>query len=205
MVALLSLSGCSADATCDPTDPACGGGNHGEVASVVVTSPTVDTVMAVGRTAQLVAEARDAGGTAMPSVTSFSWTSLDPGVATVTPTTGLVSAVETGTVAIRVSQSHSTVTGQIDMRVVNADLTRLTMVVGDTVADAARQALSSAPRAAVATGLSACEKHVTSGNLLALNACLTNLSDVSGANGSDSALLGVLDLFFDFAKRLLNL
>ena len=197
------LASCKAAADCAPTDPVCNPGGA-PIATITVTSPTVDTVMANGRTAQLVAQARDASNNPVTTVT-LAWTSLNPSVATVDPTSGLVSAVATGSATIRVSQSQNAVTGQLQMRVVNANLPLLAVVVGDTLADAMRQALTNTPRTTIATGLNTCGGHITTGNLLALDTCLTGLSAVTGTNGNDNALLGVLDLFFDFGKRLINL
>jgi hypothetical protein len=50
-----------------------------------------------------------------------------------------------------------------------------------------------------------CESKVTSGNVLAIDSCLNDLIAVSGANGNDDALLGVLGLFFALAQLQLQL
>lgn len=173
------------------------------VTGITVTSPTVDTVMATGRTAQLVAAAVS-GGT---SVTlPFSWTANPTTVATVAPGTGLVTGVSAGTVMITVGQSNNAVTGQLRMHVVDANLPLVTAVVADTLARALRQALTNTPRGTVTTNMTACGGHVTTGNLLALDACLNTLIGVSGGtNGNDNALLNVLDRYFDFARQQLQL
>jgi hypothetical protein len=173
------------------------------VTGITVTSPTVDTVMATGRTAQLVAAAVSGGS----SVTvPFSWTAAPTSVATVAPATGLVTGVAAGTVMITVGQSNNAVTGQLRMHVVDADLPLVTDVVTDTLSARLRQALSNTPRGVVTTNLTTCSGHVGTGNLLALDACLNTLTGVSGgSNGNDNALLNVLDVFFTFARQQLQL
>jgi hypothetical protein len=173
------------------------------VTGVAVTSPTVDTVMATGRTAQLVAAAVSGGS----SVTvPFSWTASPTSVATVAPGTGLVTGVSAGTVMITAAQNNNAVTGQLRMHVVDADLPLVSEVVTDTLSVRLRQALTNTPRASITTTLAACGGHVTTGNLLQLDACLNTLMGVSGgSNGNDNALLNTLDIFFDFARQQLQL
>ena len=81
----LALSAC--DGTTDPPP----------VASVVVT-PGATTLLSLGETVQLTASARDASGNAV-SGKSFTWTSSDQAIATVSGT-GLVTAVTNGSVTI---------------------------------------------------------------------------------------------------------
>lgn len=89
----------------------CGGGGGGDgtmpppqVASVAITSPsTGPTFATLGRTAQLVAEARNSSGTAISGVT-ISWSSSDNAVATVSGS-GLVTAAANGAAQIRASAS----------------------------------------------------------------------------------------------------
>lgn len=199
------LASCSkASQDCDPTDPLapCFAGG-GAIDTIVVTS-AIDSVMDVGGTAQMTGEARNAAGS--PVTVTLAWTSLTTATATVNPSSGLVTAVAPGTTNIRASQSQNTVVGLYPMRVVDADLPLVTTLVGDTLADAMRQALTNTPRGALATILTNCATHRTSGNLLALNTCLSNAMSVSGGmNGNDNALLNVLDRFFDLAQRQLAL
>lgn len=183
----------------NPADPACV-----IVSSVTVTvlSAPVDTVIQVGNTSVLTASATASGSpvTTLP----FAWSSTVLTTATVDPNSGVVTAVAPGATVIRATVDG--VTGQQRMLVANADLPLITTVVGDTLADALRQALSNTPRAAVTTGLATCTTHVSTGNLVALNGCFTNVMSVgAGTNANDSTLLGVLDLFFDFARRQLPL
>jgi uncharacterized protein YjdB len=67
------------------------------VASIEIT-PSADTLTALGQSRQLFVTARDAQGRIVPGVT-FTWTSSDPSVATVSPS-GLVTALATGPVQI---------------------------------------------------------------------------------------------------------
>jgi uncharacterized protein YjdB len=173
------------------------------VTTVTVTSPTVDTVMAVGRTAQLSAAAV-AGGTAV--TVPFTWAANPTSVATVSPAGGLVTGVAAGTVAITASQNNNSVTGQLSLRVVAADLPAVGTAVGDTLSRTLRAALSTTPRSTVNAGITTCQGHVTTGNLIALNTCLTNLMNVSsGGSAADSTFLNVLDVFFLFSKAQLQL
>ncbi len=89
---------------------ACGGGGDGgggtgpvPVASVVITSPaTAPSFGTLGRTLQFAAEARGASGTVLAGRT-ITWASLNAAVATVNPTTGLVTAVGNGVAQITAS------------------------------------------------------------------------------------------------------
>jgi hypothetical protein len=110
-----------------------------------------------------------------------------------------------GTTSIQATAGTVTGTLMPSLRVVNADLTGVTTLVTDTFAVHLRLALSPSPQAAVTSGLATCSGHVTSGHVRALNSCLTDLVGVTASNGNDAALLGVLDLFFEQARRLLQL
>jgi hypothetical protein len=205
LTAILVLASCKgAEQVCNPTDPLCGGGGGGVVASILVTSPVVDTVMAASRTAQLTAVARDAGGSALASQPTMTWNSLNPSIATVNGT-GLVTGVSAGTATI--TATSSTVTGTISLRLVNANLPLVATLVADSMAVRLRQALGATPQAAVTAGLTTCATHRISGNLLALNTCLNSLIALGPPpiDNHDKVVLGVLDLFFDFARRQLQL
>lgn len=86
-----------------------GGGSSPTVATVSV-SPGTST-LTVGDTQQLTATAKDSGGTTISSAT-FSYSSSDASVATVS-TTGLVTAVAAGTATITVTSSGKTGTSAI--------------------------------------------------------------------------------------------
>ncbi len=73
-------------------------GSAGTVATVSVT-PANPTLAGYGAKQQLAATARDAANDIIPGVT-FTWSSADQTVATVHPSTGLVTALHTGTAGI---------------------------------------------------------------------------------------------------------
>ena len=70
-----------------------------QVVSEVVLAPATDTLVSLGDTVRLAAEAQDANGHAVERVQSFAWSSGDSSVATV-DRSGLVTAVSNGTAAI---------------------------------------------------------------------------------------------------------
>ena len=209
LVLLLLLASCKgAEEVCNPTDPLCGGGGGGggggvQVASVIVTS-SIDSVVAVGGPmATMSAEGRDASND--PVNVTLSWESLTPATATVSSTTGVVTAVAAGTTTIRASQNNNAVTGNYPLRAVDADLPAVGALLSEPFLQALRGELSSTPAGTVGSLIADCESKVTSGNVLAIDSCLNDLIAVSGANGNDDALLGVLDLFFALAQLQLQL
>ena len=70
-----------------------------QVAAEMEVRPTGASISGVGATQQFAVEARDAGGSLI-SDPSATWTSLNPNVATVDPSTGRATAVESGQVTI---------------------------------------------------------------------------------------------------------
>ena len=205
LAAVLLLASCKGaeQVPCPPTDPLCGGGGGATVATVTITSP-VDSVIALSRTATMTAVARDASST--PVTVTFNWTSNTVATATVNPATGLVTPVAVGSTTIQAAQSNNAVTGSRPLRVVNANLPAVTALVSDSLAVTMRRALTATPQAAVVSGLATCAGHVATGHVRALDTCLTGVTSVSGGtNGTDNALLNVLDLFFEHARRQLQL
>lgn len=204
LVAALTLAAAActgASEVCDPTDPLCGGGPPGPtVSAIVVTSPIVDTVMAVGRTAQLSANATDSGGN--PVTVTFTWTSTNTSTANVSAN-GLVSAGAAGTTTIRAAAGGAT--GTLAMRAVNADLLGIASTLTDTFVPALLAGVGASTASTVSGFIATCASNGTSGNVLAVNACLTNALNVSGVTGTDTALLGVLALFLEQAQRQLQL
>jgi uncharacterized protein YjdB len=77
-----------------------------EAASIAV-SPIGASISGVGATQQFVLEARDAGGSLIPDP-SATWSSLNPNVATVDPSTGQATAVESGQVTIAATANGMT-------------------------------------------------------------------------------------------------
>jgi hypothetical protein len=203
VVGVLPLAACkSAERVCAPTDPLCAGVGSGAIASVTVTSE-IDTVMAVGRTAQLSAVARNANSQDVN--TSFTWTSNHTSAATVNATSGLVTALAADTFRIRAAPNTGSVVGELKMRAVAADLPAVQTIMGDALVTSIRNALSATPQAALSTLMGQCATHRVSGNLLALDTCLANIIALTGAGATDNQLLAVLDMFALEARRRLRL
>ena len=162
-VMTLWLVACSGgDSSCAPTDPGCGPA----VASITINSP-VDSVAAVGSTVRLTAETRTAsGGVASAQVT---WSSSDPGIATVS-STGTLNALSPGTVIISAEAGGRV--GTFAIRAVGADLQAVSLLLGDPTVDASLAAMSGTSAAEVTTGLTACDDAVLNAHVLAVEACL---------------------------------
>ncbi|GEM82828.1 Ig-like domain-containing protein [Meiothermus hypogaeus] len=79
---------------------ACGGGGAPTISTIEVTPATA--TKQVGQTQQFTAVAKDAGGNTISGVT-FTWTTSNPGVATVNSSSGLATAVAAGTATITAS------------------------------------------------------------------------------------------------------
>jgi len=200
MLFALALASCKgAEEVCDPTDPLCSGGGGSTVANIVVTSP-IDTVMAVGRTVSMAAAATNSSGS--PVSASFNWNSTNTSVATVNGS-GLVSVQAAGTTTVQASASG--VTGGIAMRAVDADLAAVTAAMTDPFRLALAAALTGTPASTLSSIITTCAAQVASGHVRALDTCLISALNVSGTDGNDQALLGVLALFFEHAQRQLNL
>jgi len=123
---LASLAACSGQS---PSEPA-------TVASVVLT-PTSSTLESVGSTVQMAASASDAAGATIPGK-SFTWASLDEGVARVS-SSGVVTAVANGTATITatsdgVSGSATVVVDQAVVSVVVSPEAATLTALGDAVA-----------------------------------------------------------------------
>ncbi|MEQ1856830.1 MAG: hypothetical protein ABL963_10185 [Longimicrobiales bacterium] len=184
----------------NPADPLC---VNVATVDVRVLSAPEDTVVQVGSTAQMVANAEDAAGAAITTL-PVAWSSTTIGTATVAPVAGLMTAVAPGTTAIRAVVDG--VQGQQAMVVVNAPLPLITTTLSDTVSVLLRQALGTTPRGQIVGGLATCATRLNAGNIVALDNCLTGLTNVSaGGVAADSTLLGILDVFFVFAQSQLPL
>ena len=87
----------------------------GQVVRAISVSPAVDTLVALGDTVRLVAEAADANGHAVAAVTEFEWSSSDTLVARVDDS-GLVESLAEGEAVVTATASE--VTGAADLTVV---------------------------------------------------------------------------------------
>jgi hypothetical protein len=94
---------------------------------------------------------------------------------------------------------------QYPMRVVDADLSGFATVLGDPFLTAMSAALGGSVSTALGAVVDRCEDAVLEAYVLAAEACLNDAVGLSSANGNDEALLGVLDLFFDYSRGFLDL
>ena len=184
---------------------ACGGDKNpvepAVVAAVQVTSP-VDSILALGRTAQLTATARDQAGN--PMLVSLTWQSSNTGVVTVTAA-GLVAAAGTGTATV--TASVGSVSGIIRLRVAPADLPTASGLAADAFAGVLVAGLTSAKRTALEAAFAPCATGASSGNIVAIQTCVDNVraQASTAADPTDRALLAVLVLYADQIERLLGL
>lgn len=194
-LALLGAFACDDSGTePDPTGPDLA------VETVEVTSP-IDTLLAVGWTAQLEATARDAAGGSVSS--TFSWVSSAPTVATV-DADGEVSPLAPGTAQI--SATAEGVTGDLRIRVIAADVDAAAAVFADPLVDHFAGGLD-ASAATVDATLSGCTDALAAGNLVAADGCIEAIRAAAAAatDADERVLLAVLLLLADHAGRLLTL
>lgn len=191
---------CVSGPLCTGTDPDPDPDPDPTVAAIAVTSP-IDSVMAVGRTVQLAAVARDASGNVLTG-TAFNWTSTNAAVATV-GTSGIANGISVGTTTLRAESGG--VTGSVAMRAVAADLTGIATVLADAFVPSLAGALDSGTRTTLNAALTSCSAGVSSGNVLRVEACISAGLSTSAANGTDTAVLAVLALFLEESERRLQL
>jgi hypothetical protein len=181
---------------CSATDLSCNPPSRVEIAS------PIDSVMAVGRSAQLSASAKDANQNDVG--TSFTWNSSASPIATVNPA-GLVSAVGAGATIIRATATGSSVFGSYPMRVVSADLPGVSGVLADPWVTSVRGALGPTAGGTVNGLVDTCLNHVATGHILALDDCLNDIRGVGGGSLADQALLTVLGALAAHAAEQLSL
>ncbi len=198
----LALAGCA-------TLAACGGDGNGitppipsTVVEVEVTSP-IGTLMALGRTVQLSAVAKDRNDNPVTNV-QFTWESSNTAAATVS-SGGLVTGVAEGNATITATTQD--VSGTAGIRVVAADLGGISGLLADPFAVALVSNLTADAQTSMQTTLSGCSSGTSSGNLEAIRDCLNAAQSQVGAatDPDDRALLAVFALFLSQAERLLNL
>ncbi len=172
------------------------------VASVVVTSP-IGTRLAVGRTVQLAATARDAGGTVMPGVV-IAWSSSAPTVAEVS-SSGLVTGRTEG--SARITATAQGASGTFDHQVLAADIPGAESLLSDAFAGALLGGLTSALRGEVQAGVTQCHSGMDTGNFNIMETAMdaTRTAIASAADPTDKALTASFALFVDQVYRLLRL
>lgn len=172
-----------------------------DITRVDVASP-IGTHMALGRTVQLSATARDAEDNLVGA--QFSWESSNPIVATVSAS-GLVEGLAEGSASITAAADG--VSGSLGMQVVAADLVGIDAIISDPFTNLLVSNLTDAAKSSIQTTLGVCSTNVNAGNLEAIQQCLTDaLSQASAATDPDDrALLAVTALMLAAAGRLLGL
>jgi Big-like domain-containing protein len=172
------------------------------VTSVVVTSP-IGLRLAVGRTVQLTASARDASGTPVPGVT-VTWTSSAPAVASVT-SAGLVTGVDSGTA--KITAQATGVSGSIIEQVLAADLGGAKALLADPFAGALLGGLTGGLKAPLQGALGQCAGGMDAGNFDTMDAAMDSARNVMAraSDPTDQALTATLALFVDQVYRLLRL
>jgi hypothetical protein len=183
---------------------ACGGGDGPTdtpdgPASITIVS-AADTVIATGSTAQLTATAKNAAGGVVNGVT-FTWSSSNTGVASVSQS-GSVNGVTAGTATITAASGNTT--GTLLLRVIAPDLAGVSALLNDPYRSAVTAALTPSTATQVQSALGGCSSGLSGGNLVAIHTCLTTLQSITGSgSGDDTALLPVLNLFWDLSRTRL--
>ena len=190
MTGALSTLGCGDGPTPPSSTPA----------SVLLQSPIGDR-LAVGRTVQLNATARDAQGSAMSGVT-FEWSSSMAAVARVDGN-GLVAGVAAGSVVITASSGN--VHGDVTLRVRNVNLDAISALLADAYAQALVAGLTSGEHGRVVAALARVGDGVAVGNFDTIEAGVADArAEVTGAaNPTDRVLLATLALYLDHIGGLL--
>lgn len=185
----LALTGCgdpppSGPDTLDPP----------EAATVEVTSPVGD-MLAVDRSAQFTAVARDDAGEVVSGAT-FAWSSSVPSVASVDGT-GLVSGLEAGSVLIQAGADGAM--GGFDLEVVAIDSDGIAARLDDPFTGQLAAGLTADTRVLVDGARADCAQALDAGHVRDLRACLDRLATESSADPTDRALLAVLQLIAEHA------
>jgi hypothetical protein len=170
-------------------------------ASVQIVS-AVDTILALSRTAQLTATAKDATGNSVSAAT-FTWTTSNAAVVTVSAA-GLVQPVASG--AATVTAATTGASGSIRLLVVPADLTLVAAVAADPFATALLAALSTATRTAAQTAWAKCGTGASAGKVVDIVAWVdaVRTSAASAADATDKVLLAVLQFYVDQVRLKLG-
>lgn len=183
--------------------PTCGGDDVSgpdPIQSVVVTSP-IENVMAVDRSVQLNASARDASGNTISGAT-VSWSSSDEAVARVDGG-GSVEGLSSGTATITAVADG--VSGSLEMRVVAAELETIAILLADPYTQQLVSSLGDAPRDRVQASLADCSGAVDTGHILDLRDCLLQIQGESATDPTDRMLLAVLAVIAERAELFLTL
>jgi len=132
----------------------------------------------------------------------LSWVSSAPDTISVN-VFGLVSANRVGTANI--TAASGAVSGQLHMRVVDADLTGASATLSDVFVGLLTAELSASREASLVALIAKCADQLDAENVRGVDACLSDALGLQGADAHDGALLGILRVFFDHARRALRL
>ena len=170
-------------------------------ASITLESSIGDLV-AVGGQTQLLATVTDSEGN--PNSGTVSWSSSDESVVTVTAG-GLATGVRAGTATVTATAGDAT--RSLALRVLDADLETIQVLLDDELAEALIDGLSSTRRTAFLAAWSDCEAARLSGNLTAVRDCIADARSELGTSSTPASrpLEAYLGLFIDWVERLLNL
>ncbi len=158
----------------------------------------MDSVLAVGARTQLSALALSAAGDTLDI--DIAWTSSAPHVAAVN-VFGLLTANRSGSAVVRAETE--TASGELLVRVVDADINSVTRTLSDPFLGALVRGLTPPPRAAATGLIHGCTDAAIAGNLLAAQACLSNLEALAAESDRDRPLLAISSLFIRSARRSL--
>lgn len=186
-----------------------GGGNGGPtdppaptVASVTLSDPA-DTLLAVGNTLQLSAQAKNAQGGVI-SGAQISWASTNGGVATVS-SGGLVSGVGSGVATITARSGSAS--GTVQIRVLSVNRIAISANLGDPFIPALVAELTTARGGAVQSRITTCLSQASGGTLSGLVQSFIDLRSELAQSGetADEPLVAVLALLIDESYGLLGL
>lgn len=166
------------------------------IAVVTVTSP-IGPVLAPGASGQLTATALDTRGA--PVATTFTWSSSDEAVATVS-TTGVMTIVGTGEATLQAEASG--VSGSVALSSVEADLDAVAALLDDRFAEGL---LATVGGASLAESWARCGAAVGNADVSALTACFVDV-EAALATGDDTSgpVRALLTLFTQSMGRILN-
>lgn len=172
--------------------------------ATIAVASAIDSLLAVGRTAQLAATALDESGDPLTGVT-FTWTTSNDAVISVS-TAGLATANGPGAVTVTAT-ADGDVTGTIRLRAVPADLAAVATLSGDPFGGAVVNALSTGARGAAQTAWGQCASGTAAGNVVDVVECLDDLGSQASAAADpvDKVLFAVLVLFADQIRQRLGL
>lgn len=194
-----ALISCGEGPTQPPIDP--GPDPDPTVATVRVASALGDLI-AVGRTAQLTAEALTSTGATVAGTAS--WSSSDDAIATV-DANGIVTGVAEGTASI--SATVDGVTGSLDLTLADADLAAIETLLDDALAEELLGGVGGTAETNLRAEWAECRSGAGSGSLAQLRDCIaTARTHLAGSiDPSVAPLAALLGLFVDGIERLLNL